>query len=169
MGVQQFITLWSASGASERANKDSYLKDLADVLGVPHPAPCTGDGALDSYVLEADAEERRNLVRWLRPEFQQPGASAARTLSLGLNVVTPEEIDVASAKGPAILSDCITAVREPLSRTDEAIGVEQVSRRFKGAPRSDDEAILESLSAVGIAVALDAGKGRRWMRARAAA
>lgn len=55
MEVQQFITLWSASGASERANKDSYLKDLADVLGVPHPAPCTGDRARDTYVFEADA------------------------------------------------------------------------------------------------------------------
>jgi hypothetical protein len=55
MEVQQFITLWSASGASERANKDSYLKDLADVLGVAHPAPCTGDRARDTYVFEADA------------------------------------------------------------------------------------------------------------------
>ena len=35
--------------------------------------------------------------------------------------------------------------------------------------RADVEAILESLSALGIAVALDAGQGRRWMRARAAA
>ena len=34
MEVQQFIARWSASGASERANKDSYLKDLCDVLGV---------------------------------------------------------------------------------------------------------------------------------------
>ena len=55
MDVSHFVSLWSASGASERANKDSYLKDLADVLGVPHPAPRTGDRARDTYVFEADA------------------------------------------------------------------------------------------------------------------
>ncbi len=55
MTVSEFIALWSSSGASERANKDSFVKDLADVLGVPHPAPCTGDRARDVYVFEADA------------------------------------------------------------------------------------------------------------------
>ena len=118
---------------------------------------------------ERAAEEKRSLIRWLRPEFQQPGVAAAQTLSLGLPVVAPEEIDVAPAKWPATLSDRITAVRESLARSDEALGVEQVARRFKGARRADVEAILESLSALGIAVSLDAGKGRRWMRARAAA
>ena len=130
------------------------------------------DGILWNLVAlnaERAAEERRNVIRWLRPEFQQPGAAAAQTLSLGLKVVAPEEIDVAPAKWPATLADRITAIREALGRSDEAIGVEQVSRRFKGARRSDVEAILESLSALGIALALDAGKGRRWMRARAAA
>jgi hypothetical protein len=47
MEVQQFIARWSASGASERANKDSYLKDLCDVLGVPHPEPRIGDRGRD--------------------------------------------------------------------------------------------------------------------------
>lgn len=130
------------------------------------------DGILWNLVAlnaERAAEERRNVIRWLRPEFQQPGAAAAQTLSLGLNVVAPVEIDVAPAKWPATLSDRITAVREALSRSDDAMGVEQVARRFKGARRADVQTILESLSALGIAVSLDAGKGRRWMRARAAA
>ena len=55
MEVQPFITRWSASGASERANKDSYLNDLCDVLGVPHPDPRVADRARDTYVFEADA------------------------------------------------------------------------------------------------------------------
>lgn len=118
---------------------------------------------------ERAAEEKRGLIRWLRPEFQRPAVAPSETISLGLPGVAPEEIDVALAKWPATLSDRITAVREALARSDEAMGVEQVARRFKGARRSDVEAILESLSALGIAVSLDAGKGRRWMRARAAA
>jgi hypothetical protein len=146
--------------------------DAAVLAAYGWPRDIDIDGILWNLVAlnaERAAEERRNVIRWLRPEFQQPGAAAAQTLSLGLNVVAPEEIDVAPAKWPATLSDRITAVREALTRSDEAVGVEQVSRRFKGARRSDVEAILESLSALGIAVALDAGKGRRWMRARAAA
>lgn len=118
---------------------------------------------------ERAAEERRGIIRWLRPEFQRPAVAATETLSLGLDVAVPDEVEVALAKWPLTLSDRITAVREALARTDEAIGVEQVARRFKGARRADVEAILESLSALGIAVSLDAGKGRRWMRMRAAA
>lgn len=83
--------------------------------------------------------------------------------------IVAEETEVALAKWPLTLSDRITAVREALGSGDEALGVEQVSRRFKGARRADVEAILDSLSALGIAVALDAGKGRRWTRARVAA
>ncbi|MDP2314346.1 MAG: class I SAM-dependent DNA methyltransferase [Pseudomonadota bacterium] len=117
------------------------------------------------------AEERRNVVRWLRPEFQHPSAVAStETLALpGMAAPVTVEEDVALAKWPTTLSDRVTAVREALDRTGEALGVEQVARRFKGARRADVEAILDSLSALGIAVALDAGKGRRWVRVRAAA
>ncbi len=118
---------------------------------------------------ERAAEERRGLVRYLRPEFQKPEVAVTQTLSLGFPVAAVEEVDVALAKWPATLSDRITAVREALGTTDEAVGVEQVARRFKGARRADVAAILESLSALGIAVSLDAGNGRRWMRMRAAA
>lgn len=55
MHVTTFIERWTPSGASERANKHSYLKDLCSVLGVPHPEPTTGDRAKDRYVFEADA------------------------------------------------------------------------------------------------------------------
>ena len=55
MDVPQFIRRWSASGSSERANKDSFLRELCDVLGLPHPEPRVGDRARDRYVFEADA------------------------------------------------------------------------------------------------------------------
>jgi hypothetical protein len=115
------------------------------------------------------AEERRNVIRWLRPEFQQPAAMATETISLGLPGVVPEDGGAAVAKWPSTLSDRVTAIREALDRAEESLGVEQVARRFKGARRADVEAILESLSALGIALVLDAGNGRRWRRARAAA
>ena len=55
MDISSFIDRWRQSGASERANKDSFLRDLCDALGVPHPDPATGDPERDRYVFERDA------------------------------------------------------------------------------------------------------------------
>lgn len=50
--IDEFVARWSGSGAAERANKDLYLTELCDVLGVPHPEPATGDPDRDRYVFE---------------------------------------------------------------------------------------------------------------------
>src|ERR1019366_8681882 len=50
-----FISKWAASGAAERANKDLFLAELCDVLGVPRPNPAKGDTAEDTYVFERAA------------------------------------------------------------------------------------------------------------------
>ena len=55
MDIPSFISKWSASGAAERANKDAFLLDLCDVLGIPRPDPATGDPEHDLYVFERDA------------------------------------------------------------------------------------------------------------------
>ena len=55
MNLDAFIEHWSKSGASERANKDSFLVDLCDAIEVPRPDPNTGDPARDLYVFERDA------------------------------------------------------------------------------------------------------------------
>ncbi len=55
MQVQDFIERWRNTQASERANKDSYLKELCRVLGVPEPDGKTGDSETDRYVFEADS------------------------------------------------------------------------------------------------------------------
>jgi hypothetical protein len=146
--------------------------DAAVLAAYGWAADLDADGILWKLVAlnaERAAEERRNIIRWLRPDFQQAELAAAETLPLGLAVVAPSDLVIAPAKWPATLSDRITAVREALARCVDAVGVEDIARRFKGARRSDVAAILESLSALGIAVSLDAGKGRRWQRARAAA
>ncbi|HEX7580443.1 MAG TPA: type IIL restriction-modification enzyme MmeI, partial [Thermoanaerobaculia bacterium] len=49
-----FVAKWSASGAAERANKDAFLLDLCDLLGVPRPDPSTGDPERDRYTFERD-------------------------------------------------------------------------------------------------------------------
>jgi restriction-modification enzyme MmeI-like protein len=54
MLTDSFIARWSASGDAERANKDSFLNELCDVLGIERPHPKTGDPARDLYVFEKD-------------------------------------------------------------------------------------------------------------------
>lgn len=55
MDVTAFIAKWSASSGSERANKDSFLSELCDLLDVPRPDPTTGRPEHDNYVFEKDA------------------------------------------------------------------------------------------------------------------
>jgi len=52
MEIPAFLDRWLTSAAAERANKDSFLNELCDVLGVPRPDPTTGDPAKDHYVFE---------------------------------------------------------------------------------------------------------------------
>jgi restriction-modification enzyme MmeI-like protein len=59
MSLDRFIARWSASGDAERANKDSFLNELCDVLGVERPSPKTGDPERDLYVFEKDVARTR--------------------------------------------------------------------------------------------------------------
>lgn len=59
MTLKQFISRWAESGDAERANKDSFLNELCDVLGAERPHPKTGDPARDLYVFEKDVARTR--------------------------------------------------------------------------------------------------------------
>lgn len=52
MDVPAFLAKWLNSASAERANKDSFLNDLCDTLGVPGPDPTTNNPAKDRYVFE---------------------------------------------------------------------------------------------------------------------
>jgi hypothetical protein len=54
MPFVSFKDRWSKSGDAERANKDSFLNELCDVLGVERPHPKTGIPEQDLYVFEKD-------------------------------------------------------------------------------------------------------------------
>lgn len=60
MPLDRFIARWSASGDAERANKDSFLNELCDVLDVERPHPKTGDPSRDLYVFEKDVPRTRD-------------------------------------------------------------------------------------------------------------
>ncbi len=56
MTFLEFISRWKDSSGAERANKDQFLSELCDVLGVDRPNPTVGDPARDLYVFEKDVD-----------------------------------------------------------------------------------------------------------------
>jgi hypothetical protein len=62
---------------------------------------------------------------------------------------------------PKKLPDQVSAVRDLLLES-RAWGVEQMAKAFKGARRREVESVLESLTALGLAVTYDLPEGKRW-------
>lgn len=155
----------------------SVLKQIHDDLDAAvfdaygWPSSLTDEEILERLVAlnhERAEEEKRGLVRWLRPEFQNPqGAKVATQVSLaeaGLETAEPAK----AAKGkkaaklawPKDLPGRVVAVRDLLAELGEATA-DDVSRRFKGVQGEQAEKLLESLAAVGVAIETTAGPGTK--------
>jgi hypothetical protein len=50
--VERFIAHWSKSSGAERANFQSFAKELCSLIEVPEPEPARADPSLDSYTFE---------------------------------------------------------------------------------------------------------------------
>lgn len=121
---------------NERVTHDhalvAILRELHDALDAGivgaygWPSDIHAEGILWKLValnVERAAEESRNVIRWLRPEFQQPTPAAGEALTLGLTAIAPEQLAPAPVQWSATLSDRIAAVREALARTEAAMSV----------------------------------------------
>lgn len=96
---------------------------------------------------ERAEEEARGLIRWLRPDYQNPtGVQAAKgkTADMDLGVIAKIE----KAPWPKTLPDQIAAVREALQDMGEATP-DQIARRFLHARAKTVEPLMQSLAALG--------------------
>ena len=96
---------------------------------------------------ERAEEEARGVIRWLRPDYQNPtGQQAAKgkTADMDLGVVAKVE----KSPWPKLLPEQIAAVREALTELGEA-SPEQIARRFMRARAGTVEPLLDSLAALG--------------------
>lgn len=117
---------------------------------------------------ERAEEERRGLVRWLRPDFQNPsGKKEATQVSFDTGEEeTAEEAPKTAPAWPKKLPEQVAAVRDLLSRNAKSgFSAREVGKAFKGAKAKDVEMVLESLAALGIAVSYEKAGERRWMGA----
>ncbi|HTG31392.1 MAG TPA: DNA methyltransferase [Thermoanaerobaculia bacterium] len=158
----------------------SILKQIHDDLDAAvfdaygWPTTLTDEEILERLVAlnhERAAEEKQGLVRWLRPEFQNPqGTKAATQVSLveaGLETAVPPK----AAKGkkaaklawPKGLPARVVAARDLLAEIGEA-SADDFPRRFKDVKAEQAEKLLESLAAVGVAIETTAGPGARSWR-----
>lgn len=100
------------------------------------------------------AEEARGLVRWLRPDYQNPGAAtAAQQLEAELGAA--EEAEAAPAAAPAgklawpkSMRDQVAAVRAALAR--QGLPVEVIAAQFKRSPKTAVLAVVEALEELGM-------------------
>ncbi|WP_322965872.1 class I SAM-dependent DNA methyltransferase [Sphingomonas fuzhouensis] len=106
---------------------------------------------------ERAAEEAHELVRYLRPEFQDPGyrAPVATTLDLG-------EAAVGSISNvipwPATLPEQVGAVQSILAAAPAPLAAADVARSFKGRRATTVRPVLDALASLGLARRLNDGR-----------
>jgi hypothetical protein len=108
-------------------------------------------GRLVTLNAERAAEESKGMIRWLRPEFQNPQGrkGAQETLIEG---IAPEE-ETAPIAGkrpwPKTLSEQVRAVRAALAEQPGPATPAQLAKAFKGAQAKRVTELLQTLDAIG--------------------
>jgi hypothetical protein len=116
-------------------------------------------------------EERRGMVRWLRPEYQAKGAATEQAAMLeGDGGAAPSEAarpaKAASPPWPKPLAERVTAVRALLTGATRAWSLDEVRKTFARARAADVAEVLDALVGLGLLVAYDTPAGRRWRPAK---
>jgi len=150
------------------------LKQLHDELDVAvaeaygWPATLTTDDILTRLVAlnaERAAEEAKGVVRWLRPEYQNAGATTSKGKQAKLDVEDEAPAPVAPAAlraWPTELPAQVTALSEVLGSLSAPASVESIAAHFEGksSKKRLEEMVrlLETLEVLGLAGA-GAGDG----------
>ncbi|MBK1720839.1 class I SAM-dependent DNA methyltransferase [Thiocystis violacea] len=147
---------------------DAYgWSDLTDALLGAAPgseaAAEVEEGILQRLVAlnaERAAEERRGLVRWLRPEFQRPSQGAEEAGAAGQEAVPPIVPAAAGPKPawPKTLPEQFQALRAALTASPGPATPVELAKRFTRAPKAKVAELLDTLASLGHARCLDDGR-----------
>jgi len=94
------------------------------------------------------AEESRGVVRWLRPEFQNPDGVTGEVLPLAATV-TKKAVALLKAPWPSALPEQAQAIAATLAARSEPATPAQVAKMFSRAKTSRVTEILETLASLG--------------------
>jgi predicted RNA binding protein with dsRBD fold (UPF0201 family) len=130
------------------------------------PVTLTDEEILERLVTlnaERTAEEQRGLIRWLRPDFQNPdtGEKKQKDLTIGTDsddqpgkAAKPKK-KAAKAKAkklplPASLPEQVIAIRQQLATSPEPLTAAEMSARFSSRAKDRVERIEELLQSLAI-------------------
>ncbi|MCY2996001.1 MAG: class I SAM-dependent DNA methyltransferase [Planctomycetota bacterium] len=134
---------------------------VADAYGWPHDL--SDEQILERLVAlnhERAEEERRGLVRWLRPDFQKPQEPVATQQKLEIEGEEPV-VPAAPAKKepwPNTLRDQVRAIRETLAKLATPATSDDIANRFTRAPKATVAELLATLVDVGQARQTEDGR-----------
>ncbi len=103
------------------------------------------------------AEEARGLIRWLRPDYQAPGAVAAVNAALDLGDETAALPDNVNA-WPLTLPEQVSAVQTILAGAGTPLAPQDIARAFKGKRAATVRPVLDALAGIGMARRLKDGR-----------
>jgi hypothetical protein len=141
--------------------------DAATLDAYGWPKDISDEGVLERLVTlnsQRAEEEARGIVRWVRPDIQNPKGTRQAAAQVPL---IEDEVTGAEGGTPTVLAwpkklfERIAAVRGVLAQ-GASWTVPEVARMFKGAKRADVEEVLTGLAALGLAVSFEVDGVRRW-------
>jgi hypothetical protein len=138
---------------------------VADAYG--WPADLREEEILERLVAlnrERAEEERRGVVRWLRPELQEPAAATQPSLLPG-TAAEAAAAPVARPCWPTSWPHRVQSIHALIGRGGEWTA-EEVASRFRRARRDDVKQVLESLAALGLAGRFELAGTERWQSLR---
>ena len=134
-----------------------------DAYGWPHDL--SDDEILRRLVelnQERAEEEKRGVIRWLRPEYQNPEGLQAAAATQSTLPIEPEEPESPAIKAgkrpwPKTLPEQAQAVRAVLAEHSSGLTPEQLARLFLRANTKLVSDLLQTLVSLGQARALEGG------------
>jgi hypothetical protein len=96
---------------------------------------------------ERAKEETSGLVRWLRPDDQNPGGAQAQQGALVIRTLNPQPRR--KLPWPKTLSERVKAVSSALATVKESVTAAEMAKRFARARAADVSEILETLCIMG--------------------
>jgi hypothetical protein len=143
-----------------RQHHDAIDAAVAEAYG--WPADLSDEDILTRLVAlnkERAAEEAKGIIRWLRPEFQAPGAVAPQvnaTLDLGDAPVATTTATI--IPWPKTMAEQITSVAAILSASPAPQHPRDIARTFEGKRAASVTPVLDALTAIGQARRLADGR-----------
>ncbi len=135
------------------------------------PASLTDEQILERLVAlnaERALEEKQGILRWLRPDFQNPSGQRAAVQASLAGTENEEEGGeagperAAGSPWPKKMPEQIAAVRELLTGSTGLWTAERVAAGFIGAKPADVAPVLESLAMLGLLLTFEDDDGPRW-------